>query len=147
MGHLARAAGLCAALALLAGCGGSLADTDAPRPVQEQPQSSEFCEAVTANSDAVRPLGTAITRGTGPGQELSDLIAEVRRTNDRLVATAPGEIRSEVDRTIAGSTVQLDALETGGSDAAQAPEVRAAVEDPEFTAAGERIREFVQANC
>lgn len=148
MGHPRRVAGLAAALALLAGCGGSLADRDTPPERRiEAPPSSPFCDAVTANAAAVRPLGTAVARGTGPTPELRELIAEVRRTNQELLAVGPGEIAADLERSIAGSTVQLDALEAGGSSAAQAPPVRSAVEDPEFVAASERIREYVQANC
>lgn len=150
MRHLARAAALCLALAVLTACGGSVIDVDtsARQPVEEQPpEQSQFCSAVAANSDAVRPLQSAVARGGGPSPELSELVAEVRQANSELLATAPGEIRTEVERSVAGSTVQLDALEAGGAEAAQAPEARAALEDPEFAAAGERIGEYVQANC
>jgi hypothetical protein len=147
MGHPVQVAGLVVLLALLAGCGGSVADLDRTVERRTEAASDPFCAAVAANSSAIRPLSGLLARGSGPTPELTGLAAEVRRTNADLVATAPGELRSDVERSVAGSTVQLDALESGGAAAARSPEVVAAVEDPEFTAAGDRIRQYVQQNC
>jgi hypothetical protein len=148
MGPPPRLAGL-AVLALLTGCSGSVADADdGPRPRRTQAvHASGFCIAVQANTAAARPLRGLVARGSGPTDELVGLVTEVRRTNIDLVATAPGEIRSDVERAVQVSNLQLDALEAGGTAAARNPELVARLESPEFVSAGERVESYVAENC
>lgn len=148
MGHPARLALRLTALALLAGCSGSVVDSDERRVSRTTTApASDFCRAVEANSDAARPLSGMIARGSGPTPELLAMIEEVRRTNVLLVNTAPGEIRAEVERSVQVSTLQLDALAAGGAAAARDPELRAALESEEFRTASERVRDHVAENC
>ena len=51
-----------AASLLLAGCGGSLADTDRPGPARPRPAPTDFCTAVVAGAAAARPLAVLVTR-------------------------------------------------------------------------------------
>lgn len=150
MGHAARLALRLTALALLAGCSGSVADADSDErrgPRTTAAPASDFCRAVEANSDAARPLSGMIARGSGPTPELLALVEEVRRTNVLVVSTAPGEIRADVERSVQVSTLQLDALAAGGAAAARDPELRAALESDEFVGASERVRDHVAENC
>lgn len=147
MRQRSRVVGVLAALALVTGCGGSLADTDtrAPGPAPEPP-ASDFCTAVQAATDAVRPLNAQLARGGASAERLQGLIEPVRRANLEVVRTAPGEMRIDVERSVEASTIQLDALARDGQDAVDA-ELRARLDDPQYTDAAERVREYVTTNC
>ena len=138
-------------LLVLAGCGGSVADRDQPRPTREAPApTSAFCTAVQAGNTAAAPLDTLATRGSAPPEELSNVVDAVRRTNAALLDTAPPEIRTDVDRYVAVVDLQLDALLANGgdlgalqSDAALTERINA----PDNVASSTRVREYVAKNC
>lgn len=148
---LAPAVALAAAL-LLAGCGGSLADADAPAPARpDRTPSGDFCGAVLAGTRAVQPLTTLLTRGgTVPPDQLDTAAAAVRSAYADVLATAPGEVRADVERSVAAVNLQLDALEAAGGDAAAVArdaQLRNRLAAPEYTEAAERVRVYVGEHC
>ncbi|MGI9001463.1 MAG: hypothetical protein ACR2GH_07325 [Pseudonocardia sp.] len=154
MGFVSRGATLVAALAsgaLAVGCGGSLADRDAPDPPRATPPlSSPFCTAAQANSDAIRPLNSLTAQGGATPAELSSTVEAVRRAGANLITEAPAEIRADVERTVDAATLQLDALVANGGDAAAAardPELTARLDSPELTQARERVGAYINSNC
>lgn len=152
MGVVSRGQRLAAALALgafTAGCGGSVADADAPSPrTTAPPPASQFCVAVQANSDAIRPLNRL---GSGaPPEELSNTVDSVRRAGVDLVSAAPDSLRADVQRTVDAVDLQLDALVATGGDAAAAArdtELAARLRAPELTAASQRVSAYVNQTC
>jgi hypothetical protein len=150
---VSRAAWSAAALvlgALAAGCGGSVADTDAPlRNRTSSPPPSPFCAAVRANSDAIRPLND-LTRNGIPAKNLAATIDAVRFTGADLVNTAPADLRADVQRTVEAVNLQLDALVAAGGNAgatARDPAVTARLNAPELAAASKRVGSYVAQNC
>jgi hypothetical protein len=151
-----RVLGAAAALALLAGCGGSVADADTVRPPTTtrpvSPQAAPFCAAVQANADAIRPLNGLSLGGpvNAAGDGLAAAVSTARLSGIALADAAPDEIRDDVQRVVDAMDVELNALVAAGGDAAKAardPAVTAAVNSPEVTAAGERVTTYVQQNC
>ncbi|ANY05236.1 hypothetical protein AFB00_01690 [Pseudonocardia sp. HH130630-07] len=136
---------------VLAGCGDSLATqsgTSRPATTTEARATTPFCEAVQANQDAVRPLG-GIAVG-GRVEDVAQLVANVRRTNQQVTALAPQEIRGDFDRANQLVERQLVALENSGGDSmavARDPEIARARSDPEYQAASQRISDYVRSNC
>jgi hypothetical protein len=137
---------------LITGCGGSLADTDAPNASQaRRVPPGDFCTAVRAGADATRPLAALVGRGgTVPRAQLSEAAAQVRSANADVLATAPGEIRAEVERSVAAVDLQLSALEAAEGDTgavARDGALRSRLTAPEYTAATQRVREYVGSHC
>jgi hypothetical protein len=137
---------------LLAGCGGSLADTDAPAPARpDRTPAGDFCAAVLAGTRATQPLAALLTRGgTVPRAELDTAAQAVRSAYADILATAPGEVRADVERSVAAVNLQLDALEAAGGDTAAVAgdtELRSRLEAPEYAGAADRVRSYVGEHC
>jgi hypothetical protein len=151
---VSRGAALVAALpAVLAavGCGGSVADVDAPDPTRaEAPRSSPFCAAAEANTEAIRPLNALVAGGQVPRDELADTVDAVRRAGADMVNTAPPEIQADVEQTVAMLSLQLDVLMANDGDpsaVARDPQVAARLNSPEVTGAAQRLRSYVERTC
>lgn len=152
-----RGALVAAALAgLLAGCGGSVADTDttgaAPTTRPSSSASSPFCGAVAANVAAIRPLAGLSLRGpvNAAGDGLTATVQAARLSGSVLVDAAPAEIRPDVQRTVDAQNVELNALVTAGGDVSAAsrdPAVVAQTSSPELAASAQRVTSYVNQNC
>jgi hypothetical protein len=145
-------AGSLLATLLLTACGGSLADTDAPAPARpDRTPAGDFCGAVRAGSRATQPLAALLTRGgTVPRAELDTAAQAVRSAYADILATAPGEVRADVERSVAAVNLQLDALEAAGGDTTAVTrdaELRSRLEAPEYTEAADRVRSYVGEHC
>ncbi len=143
---------LVAAALLLAGCGGSLADADTPAPPRpDRTRPGDFCSAVLAGTRAAQPLATLLTRGgTVPRDQLTTAAEAVRSAYAEVLATAPGEIRADVERTVTAVDLQLDALEAADGDTAvvaRDEELRNTLTAPEYAQAAERVREYIGEHC
>ena len=143
---------LVAAALLLAGCGGSLADTDTPAPPRpDRTPPGDFCSAVLAGTRAAQPLATLLTRGgTVPRDQLTAAAEAVRSAYAEVLATAPGEVRSDVERSVAAVDLQLDALEAADGDTAAVAgnaELRSRLTAPEYVQASERVRDYIGEHC
>jgi hypothetical protein len=154
MGLIVRAtaiAGALAAAAVIAGCGGSVADADRRDPVRTTPPPpTPFCAAAQANLEAIRPLNGLVAQGSVPPDELADTVAAVRRAGTEMLETAPTEIRADVERTVQALDLQLDVLVANGGDAsalARDPQLTARLSSPEFAGASERVRSYVARTC
>jgi hypothetical protein len=147
----AHAAAALAAGAVVAGCGGSVADADRRDPIRTTPPpATPFCAAAQANLEAIRPLNGLVARGEVPPDELADTVAAVRSAGAEMVATAPNEIRADVERTVRALDLQLDVLVANGGDAAamnRDPQLMARLNSPEFAGAGDRVRTYVEQTC
>jgi hypothetical protein len=155
MGLISRA-GASAALAVtiggvLLGCGGSVADADAPDPTRRAPAPpSPFCAAAQANLEAIRPLNGLVAQGQVPRNELVSTVAVVRRAGQDMVFAAPNDIRADVERTVDALNMQLDVLVASGGDQtalSRDTELVNRLNSPEFVGAGERVRAYVERNC
>ncbi len=142
------------ALVLLTGCGGSVADSDAPaaRPTRDAPTASAdpFCEASRANADAIGPLNALVSTGSPDRQELARAVDAVRRAGADLLQVAPPEIRGDVEQTVDAVDVQLDALLANGGDGraiGRDPAVASRLNSPELAAASERLTSYVTRTC
>lgn len=142
-----------AALALVAGCGDSLATRSSDyssdsTPTTEARASSPFCEAVENSRRATEPVAAL-----GVGQQLGDVgqvAADVRTANQQVTALAPQEIRADFERTTALVEQQLQLLEANGGDTlavARDPAISQARTDPEYTAANSRVTDYVRRTC
>ncbi len=135
-------------VALLAGCGGSVADLDraqASRAPAAAP--SPFCAAVQAGSAATAPLSG---RSGLPPEELAPAVDAVRQANEDLVDTAPQELRTDVEVYVRALNLQLDALLANGGDSAALARDAAlstAVNTPENIAANQRVQDYVRRSC
>ena len=143
---------LVAAALLLAGCGGSLADADTPAPPRHHhTPPGDFCSAVLAGTRAAQPLATLLTRGgTVPRDQLTSTAEAVRSAYAEVLATAPGEIRADVERSVAAVDLQLDALEAAGGDTAAVvgdEELRGRLTAPEYAQAAEQVRDYIGEHC
>jgi len=157
MGLVSRGRGAVCALALaalLAGCGGSVADADSPNPARTTraapAQSSLFCAAVAANSEAIRPLNGLTLRGTMPADQLTATVDAARASAMELLTVAPDGIRDDVQRTVAAMNTELNALVAARGDTSVAlrdPAVLAETNSPEVAAAGQRVSTYVNQNC
>ncbi len=138
------------AAAALAGCGSSVADADVALPARAQPvDTTPFCTAARANSDAIQPLNTLASLGGG-AQDLAATVAAVRSTDTTLLTTAPAEIRDDVERTVAAVNRQLDVLVAGGGDSgalSRDPGLVELLNSPELRAADGRYGSYVARNC
>jgi hypothetical protein len=143
---------LVAAALLLGGCGGSLADADAPHPSRApRPPAGDFCTAVKAGAAATRPLAALVAQGgVVPRDRLAAAAAQVRTANADVLATAPAEIRADVEQSVAAVELQLEALEAARGDTgavARDGTVRSRLSAPEYAGASRRVREYVDAHC
>jgi hypothetical protein len=141
-----------AAALLLTGCGGSLADADAPGPARpDRTPPGDFCGAVLAGTRATQPLVALLTRGgTVPRDQLDPAAAAVRSAYADVLATAPGEIRTDVERAVAAMNTQLDALDAAGGDTtavARDVQLRSRLTAPEYTEAADRVRSYIGEHC
>ncbi|MFC4950591.1 hypothetical protein [Pseudonocardia sp. GCM10023141] len=151
MGVVSRAARLVlvAGMATVAvGCGGSVADADAPIITRTVVPQTPFCQAVQANSDALRPLNSAATRGVGGPDDLKQAGDAVRRTGSDLVALAPSDLSKDVQRIVDALNLQVDALVAAGGRAVQpSPEAAAQLNSPELLSANQRVNAYVSRAC
>ena len=143
---------LAVAAVLLTGCGGSLADADAPAPGRaDRTPPGDFCGAVLAGTRAAQPLAALLTRGGTVARDELDTAAEaVRSAYADVLATAPGEVRADVERSVAAVNLQLDALEAAGGDTtavARDAQLRSRLTAPEYTEAAARVRSYVSEHC
>lgn len=136
---------------VLLGCGGSVADADAPDPTRRAAApASPFCAAAQANLEAIRPLNGLVAQGQVPRDELTNTVAAVRRAGQDMVFAAPEDIRTDVERTVDALGMQLDVLVASGGDQAALSRDTGLVNrlnSPEFVGAGERVRAYVERNC
>ena len=155
MGRVSRTLGAVALGALLAGCGGSVADADtrgAARPTT-RPAAAEaapFCAAVKVNADAIRPLNGLSLNTPVAADQLTAAVQAARLSGTVLLDAAPTVIRPDVQRTVEVLDTQLNALLAAGGDAAAVardPAVAAQANSPEVTAAGRRVATYVNQNC
>lgn len=135
-------------VALLAGCGGSVADFDRVEPSRAPAAPpSPFCAAVEAGSTATAPLNGR----TGiPPEELDPAVDAVRQANENLVDTAPQELRADVEIYVRALDLQLDALLANGGDStalARDAALATAVNTPENIAANQRVQDYVRRTC
>jgi hypothetical protein len=143
---------LAVAAVLLTGCGGSLADADAPAPGRaDRTPPGDFCGAVLAGTRAAQPLAALLTRGGTVARDELDTAAEaVRSAYADVLATAPGEVRADVERSVAAVNLQLDALEAAGGDTTAVTrdaQLRSRLTAPEYTEAAARVRSYVGEHC
>lgn len=138
-----------AAASAAVGCGGSVADSDAPIPTRSAtPTQSVFCQAVQANSEALRPLNALNSRTTMRPEELKTTVDNVRRTGADLVSVTPGDIRKDVQRVVDTMNLQIDALvAAGGSTTAMTPDLQAKINSPDVLSANQRVSAYVTKNC
>lgn len=151
-----RRLGAALAVALFAGCGGSVADADrvgpAPTTRPVPPQAAPFCAAVQANTDAIRPLNGLTLSGPvdAAGDGLTAAVSKARLSGVALVNSAPDQLRDDVQRVVNAMDVELTALVAAGGDAARAardPAVTAANSSPEVVNASQRVTTYVRQNC
>lgn len=148
VGHLVGSAAL---LGVLAGCGSSVADADAPP--QAEPQSvaqGPFCAAARDNAVALRPLNGSTARATVPPAELQHTVDAVRNSGIELLAAAPSELRSDVKTVVDALDVQLDALVRVNGDlaaVARDPEASASVSSSGAVAAAQRVNTYISQTC
>jgi hypothetical protein len=144
------------AAALLAGCGGSVADADTrgvtPRTTSRaaSAQAAPFCAAVQANADAIRPLNNLRLGSPVAADQLTATVEAARLSGAALRGAAPDALRGDVQRTVDALDVELDALLAAGGDpdvAARNPQVVAQYTSPEVAAAGRRVAAYVSQNC
>jgi hypothetical protein len=155
MGLISRAGALAALVVTfggaLLGCGGSVADADAPDPTRRAPAPpSPFCAAAQANLEAIRPLNGLVAQGQVSREELTSTAAAVRRAGQDMVFAAPNDIRNDVERTVEALDMQLDVLVASGGDQtalSRDTELVERLNSPEFAGAGERVRAYVERNC
>jgi len=139
---------LSATTLLLAACGGSLADADRPDPARSaRTPPGDFCAAVLAGAEAARPLSALVDRGDAvPREQVVEAAEQVRSANADVLATAPEEIRADVERSVAEANLQLDALEATGGQGITGP-TRSGSAAQEYAAATRRVREYVGMHC
>ena len=134
----------------LAGCGGSVADRDRPDATRERAAPpSPFCTAVVATNTALAPLSSPTAQAI-PAEELTNTADAVRAGTAQLLASAPDEIRADVERYVGVVDLQLDALVANGGDGAALAadaEFTARVNTPENSAASRRVRDYVTRTC
>lgn len=152
MGSPFRAAlPLVAAVALLSGCAGSVADSDNPlAPAGPPPPVSPFCQAVQSDIDATQPLARFSVEGDGTPAEFGQAAEAVRRSNANLIAAAPGEIRADIENSISLVPLHLETLaaDNGGPAATiTSAELAARAQDPAYVATRQRVQAFVNENC
>lgn len=144
--HIAVLAGL----ALITGCGGSVADSDSPGPGRStRDPAGDFCAAVRANSDAARPLA-GLANGAAVPEDFPAVAAEMRRTGADVLTAAPAEIRADVEHSVEATNLQLDALEAAGGDpvlAARDTNLTDRLRSAESIEAGQRVRAYVARTC
>jgi hypothetical protein len=140
--------------ALVAACGGSVADSDLREAraasATPAPAASPFCSASRASSAAIGPLNALVGRGNVNPSELARAVDDVRRAETDLLSTAPGDIRADVQTTVDAVDAQLDALLAHGGDSAAVsadPTLRARLAAPELTAANQRLTAYLTRTC
>jgi hypothetical protein len=137
--------------ALIAGCGGSVADLDRPRQSQAaSAPDTPFCAAVQRSGEALVPVTQIAARGSADPQELADAVTAVRQANTQVTATAPQDIRPDVDTYVRVIGLQLDALVAAGGNGqalSRDTELSAQINAPEATAANSRVSQYIQDNC
>lgn len=151
-GPTSRAALLAAVVGtvLAAGCGGSLADTDRPVAHTARTPPGDFCAAVQAGAEATRPLAALAGQGDVDRPQLREAAENLRRANADVLATAPAEIRDDVERAVGWADLQLDVLEAAGGDAgtvARDAAVRRRLATQDYAVATARVRAYVSTHC
>jgi hypothetical protein len=142
---------LSAATLLLAGCGGSLADVDRPGLVRPRTTPTDFCTAVVAAAAAARLVAALVARSDPVArQELGEAAQTARRAYADVLATAPEEVRADVERSVAVADLQLDVLEYAGGDVgalARDAAVRRTLATQDYAVATQRVRDYVTTHC
>lgn len=157
MHFAARGAVVAAALSacvLATGCGGSVADADyrsAPAArATTAPAATAFCAASRASSAAIDPLNTLVGRGQVNPAELARAADGVRRAETDMLATAPSDIRDDVQTTVDAVEAQLDSLVAHGGDSRAVsadPALTARLASPELAAANTRLAAYLTRTC
>lgn len=134
---------------VVAGCGGSVADADAPLPTRPaRTAQSGFCQAAQASTDAVRALNLLVARGNVRADELRLDADAVRRTGTDFVESASSDIRKDVQRVVDALNQQVDALvAAGGVPPTSNPQLATQLNAPELVSASQRVTAYVTANC
>jgi hypothetical protein len=132
-------------------CGGSVADTDRPirAPATAAPLTP-FCAAAQHNADALRPLNGFAQRGSVPPEQLKRTVDAVRNSGIELIASAPSDIRGDVQIVVDALDAQLDALERSGGDiaaVARDPAASATAAASGAAAASQRVSAYITRTC
>ena len=131
-------------------CGGSVADADRPsRPTVAAPLTP-FCAAAQHNADALRPLNGFAQRGSVPPDQLRRTVDAVRNSGIELIASAPSDIRADVQIVVDALDAQLDALERSGGDiaaVARDPAASATAAASGAAAASQRVSAYITRTC
>jgi hypothetical protein len=135
-----------AALILVACGGGSdeAATTTLPTTTTTTLPGGEFCEIARSYYDKVLSLGASL----GDPQRLRDLLRETGPVIDRVEATAPPEIASDVRLAAATSRQLLAELEAVDFDYSRLPPGTVQrIQTPESQAAAIRLQTYTRDVC
>ena len=132
-------------------CGGSVADADRPvRATASAAPLTPFCAAAQHNADALRPLNGFAQRGSVPPDQLGRTVDAVRNSGIELIASAPSDIRADVQIVVDALDAQLDALERSGGDITAVdrdPAASATAAATGATAASQRVSAYITRTC
>ena len=132
-------------------CGGSVADADRPiRATRHGSPLTPFCAAAQHNADALRPLNGFAQRGSVPPEQLKRTVDAVRNSGIELIASAPSDIRADVQIVVDALDAQLDALERAKGDiaaVARDPAASATAAACGATAASQRVSAYITRTC
>jgi hypothetical protein len=95
----------------------------------------DYCAAVRDSLAAGQALAASIGGTAGP-----EVIAQIQATNAAVLASAPPELRAEIEDAAGATTVLVDVLQRNGGD------FQAALADPAFSAAVESVGTMGQAS-
>jgi hypothetical protein len=135
------------AVALLAGCGTSVADADvAAATTSPTSVPSPFCAAARAHADALRPLALLAQRGDARPGELAAVVAAVRSADADLVTSAPGDALGLVQHYVDLLNTQIDALVRAGGDGSD-PAVTAASASRDAQDTAQQVTSYIMRRC
>jgi hypothetical protein len=145
-------------LALLLGACGSRQSSappsspPAPAASSPAPQASaappiaaaavDFCDAIKAEFALIPQLVDVATEGDS--ERRRSLLAQARKANDKIVATAPADQKRDVEIVIGAANAANIALATNSTIP---PAVMKRFDSPEYRAASARVRDYVQNEC
>jgi len=138
-------------IAVLTGCGHSVADADTPIPTAPATATlSPFCAAAQDNANALRPLNGFAQRGVVPPDQLQPTVDAVRHSGIELLAAAPSEIRPDVQTVVDALDAQLDALVRANGDISAVERGQAAsstAASSDAVAASQRVSAYITRTC
>lgn len=138
--------------AVLSGCSGGDAQ-DVPPELEQAAEAAgtvvAFCDAARTNLEAGRPFADLVAAGPGRSEEeIETVLAPLRESNEAMLATAPEEIRPDVEAAAGLAEVKLAAYQASGGDPAKAAEDPAVVaKAQESTEAVTRMQRFMKIRC